>query len=271
MKEGKIKKSFYILLAISFQLIICCDKNPFENESDKLDLSEDRGTLITSISTNWLTLKWLNENELIASGFFGIQIINASNGAKRSIESRDAVFTFRVSNDSEKIFYILGGACSPSCSEDLYSIQANGQERTLIQDSIAFSPLSDNNISLSENGLFLAYKILDSLYIYNTINNTSEFQLDVAGFPISFSPDGNHLLYSTNSGYSILSIENRTSEEQEFDIGIGRIRKIRWDNEGIKAFFQGIPTNQYFVKNFSTNNQVKLWETNDTPYNSEFD
>lgn len=201
-------KTFAILcIALTYS---SCVKWPTEHSAET-DLSEDRGTLVTSsIPTSWLTLIWSkNSDEIITASSSGILAVNVSNHTIRSIETADCVNYIQLSEDGNRIYYLLGEGISGG-SEPLYRISLDGKDHQLLLQDLWTAPFSLSPDSLIANSGSSG----NPIYIYDEHSKSNDFLVD--GYPITFSPDGKQLLYDANSSWYICAIESRSIQRISF-------------------------------------------------------
>lgn len=161
--------------------IVSCSKSPTKPHPSENPI-EDRGTLIFSDAlATFSTLIWSKKtDEIITASNYGLRALNVSTHRMRPIVTKASIYHIQLSNDGNKIYYILGGSRKGGEVKPLGSISLDGSDQKLLLNKVYVT-----QFALSSENMIAYNSSADSLCLYDNESKSSTFLS--FGNPITFS------------------------------------------------------------------------------------
>ena len=264
-----MKNCLYLLVCLAVVQLSCSKDKPSEpTEVDVSTLPQDRGTKIVTFVSGYAPhtygLIWSkNTNELIWADGKVLKALNLQSYSTRVID--DSAYMsiptwsrqVRLSDDGTELYYVQATAEGRS----LFCVSLDGENRQLLLDKVT-------EFCLSPTNRHIAYKTDgDSILIYCRDDSSKIFVS--TGYPKTYSPDGKKLLYRSETGCFIFTLESQISELLPLDIDHNRISNFYWGENGIciiyleeAAWHKG----KGIIRNISINDTLFTWD----PWVSEY-
>jgi len=262
---NRISSTFWLgCLLLSFSCEI-------EDDFGKPDFSSNLGTLIyTSPYNPTYKILWSELTNTIVSLGTTITVIDIDTKTSKQLNVANFLYdgyghSWLVGNTLYYLNYNAG----------LSSVNINDGTQKL---SLADSVISDYNAHpYSHNYLaFNKWEKFDPeyqpyLYLYDL--ETHKENLIASGSPIAFSPDGQHLLFSTFEPGTYVrvfysySIQTKAIEKLSIQDPSGYVGPIKWTADGILFYFQNY-SGKLEVFNGSTQTRLGEWQSAGAPVNN---
>ena len=241
---------------ISWGLLLLLSACEIEDDFGKSDTSEKLGTVLYNSSANYLTkILWSAEtNEIIAVSDYNIFAIDIATKARREILTN--------------VYYAVGSETIWIAGDMLYILEYDarlsrvnlvqpGSSELLLDSAVVnynTTPFSANHFAFNKWDLLdPAYE--PYLFLYDL--NTKKESLITTGIPITFSTDGQKLLFSSKNNLHYYDLQTKAIVSLPIQSNYG-YQVIKWTSEGVLFFYQ--PGNYTVLYNATTNHQLGQWE-----------
>jgi len=250
----KSARRFISLIGWTFLLLFfSCE---IEDDFGKPDTSEYFGTKLYTSTGFLMKIIWSEEtNEIIAISDLNIAAIDVNTKTSRQVTAN--AHHYNGSDvlwiSGEMLYYL-------NFDSQLSGININNSSTTeSLVDSVSVNyyttPFSSNNFAFNKLGL---YDPSNEPYLFLYDFNTKKETLITSGIPITFSPDGQALLFT--KGYSVYYYDLQTKAilPAQFQSYYGN-GVTKWTSKGVLFFYQNAERSAVLF-NATTNETIGGWE-----------
>jgi hypothetical protein len=258
-------------------IVVACGSDPQGPAIEPADTAQTRGILLTS--GEWVfhggPLVWVPGTELVAfpspdTGGCAIKTVHAGSGGTSVIDGdclsirslmlwgRERYFRSLVAAwEGNALYYSVGIGGSLYADWVLRVADLVGGGTSTLHSGVAPA------LAVSPDGQHLGFDRSDSPIVRHLSSGAETHygdygQQEGSGGPITFSPDGNELLYGKWVPLELtlrrLSLDDRTSEQVSLPFSWSDARLLHWGASGIEVLAE---TSGYHVHNLTTGGQSR--------------